>query len=210
MDINHHNVGEMLLESSARVKDTVADCLNLYKRIKWETVSFIIPTNPEPSHRPRLSGYRVYVPGAAKHQSYFNKHVLPKLNGLFIYTPCKIKIDIFVQTPKSFSTTQKILAEMKILRPWGNIGDVDNFEKALLDQLQPNEKRGHRGIMANDSLVIESHTNKYYSMTPRYEVTIEFMNKIPDVLFKILKMKDDYDLPSDVRPRHKIKIKNKE
>ena len=99
---------------------------------------------------------------------------------------------------------------MKILRPWGNIGDVDNFEKALLDQLQPNEKRGHRGIMANDSLVIESHTNKYYSMTPRYEVTIEFMNKIPDVLFKILKMKDDYDLPSDVRPRHKIKIKNKE
>ena len=44
----------------------------------------------------------------------------------------EIKADIFVQTPKSFTDCQKILAEMRILRPWGNIGDVDNFEKGVL------------------------------------------------------------------------------
>lgn len=187
-DINQDNVHKLLTEANNRTRSFVAECVNAYKSIRWKTVSFIIPTEPIPSHRPRLSGYRVYVPGAAKNQSFFNKHVLPTLNGLFITTPCKIKSDIYVKTPKSFSMGQKILAEMRILRPWGNIGDVDNFEKAIYDQMQPNEKRGHAGIMSNDSLIIEAHTNKYYSMTPRTEVTISFMGKIPDALKKVLRM----------------------
>jgi len=188
--IGDENISSLLNEANGRTRSFVAECINAYKAIRWKTVSFIIPTEPIPSHRPRLSGYRVYVPGAAKNQAFFNKHVLPTLNGLFITTPCKIKSDIFVKTPKSFNMAQKILAEMRILRPWGNVGDVDNYEKSIYDQMQPNEKRGHVGIMQNDSLIIEAHTNKYYSITPRTEITISFMGKIPDKLKKVLRMRD--------------------
>ena len=190
MDINVKNVNEMIKSVSTSVANNVAGVVSVYQSIKWKKVSFIIPTTPEPSHRPRLCGYRVYVPGAAKNQAFFNRVVLPTLNGLFISTPCKIKVDIYAPTPKSFTKTQQILAEMKILRPWGNTGDVDNYEKAVLDMMQPNEKRSHVGIMANDCLVVESNMSKYYSKNPRYEVTLTYMGKIPKEIKKILRLDD--------------------
>lgn len=199
MSQNPISPAELLQRVSSRVRLMVVDCIEAYKLIKWKTVTFRIPIAPEPSHRPRLSGYRVYVPGAAKNQSFFNRNVTPTLNGLFITTPCRIKADIYVKTPKSFTECQKILAEMNIIRPWGNIGDVDNFEKAIYDMMQPNEKRNHRGIMANDSLIIEAHTNKYYSEDPRYEISISYMTKVPDRLMRILRMRNDYDLPPDLQ-----------
>lgn len=188
MDINFNNTKDLLLNASARVCGMVERLAGFNKGIKWKTVSFIIPIEPEPSHRPRLCGNRIYVPGAAKHQRYFDKNIRPKLNGLFINTPCKLNADVYCKTPSSFTQTQKILAEMKILRPWGNIGDVDNFLKTLMDQIQPNEHRGHVGIMSNDCLVISSNVNKYYSMTPRSEITITYMAKIPDELKNVLRI----------------------
>ena len=190
MDINQKNVEQMLHDVSGNIQAKVSDILGVFSGIKWNKVSFIIPTVPVPSHRPRLCGYRVYVPGAAKNQSFFNRNVLPKLNGLFITTPCKMKVDIFCKTPTSFTKTQQILAEMKVIRPWGNTGDVDNFDKAVFDMMQPNEKRGHVGIMSNDCLIIESHTNKYYSRTPRYEVTITYMDSVPESVAKVMRLDD--------------------
>lgn len=191
IDINQNNVNEMIKSVSSSVANNVANIVAMYTSIKWRKVSFTIPTVPEPSHRPRLSGYRVYVPGAAKNQSFFNRNVLPKLNGLFITTPCKIKVDIYVQTPKSFTKTQQILAEMKVLRPWTNNGDVDNFSKAVLDQMMPNEKRGHVGILKDDCLVIDLDAKKYYSSTPRYEVTITYMDKVPEPIKKTMRLDDN-------------------
>lgn len=54
--------------------------------------------------------------------------------------------------------------------------------------MQPNEKRNHIGIMSNDCLVIETVVNKYYSTTPRYEVIISYMDKIPPDLMKIMRL----------------------
>jgi Holliday junction resolvase RusA-like endonuclease len=190
MDMNQKNVEAMLNDATNSVQAKVSDILGVFSGIRWNKVSFMIPMVPVPSHRPRLCGYRVYVPGAAKNQSFFNRNVLPKLKGLFITTPCKIKVDIFCQTPKSFTKTQQILAEMKVIRPWGNTGDVDNFDKAVFDMMQPNEKRGHVGIMSNDCLIIESHTNKYYSRTPSYEVTITYMDSVPPSVAKVMRLDD--------------------
>lgn len=190
MDMNQKNVEAMLNDATNSVQAKVSDILGVFSGIRWNKISFMIPMVPVPSHRPRLCGYRVYVPGAAKNQSFFNRNVLPKLKGLFITTPCKIKVDIFCQTPKSFTKTQQILAEMKVIRPWGNTGDVDNFDKAVFDMMQPNEKRGHVGIMSNDCLIIESHTNKYYSRTPRYEVTITYMDSVPPSVAKVMRLDD--------------------
>ena len=175
-------------ELSTTVKNTVLSFIGVYKRIKWKSVSFTIPTIPVPSHRPRLSGYRVYVPVAARNAKFFNDVVRPTLNGLFITTPCKIKVDIFMPIPSSLTKSQKFLAEHGYIRPWGNIGDVDNFDKAVFDMMTHNEKRGKIGILEDDRLIIESHTNKYYSSTPRYEVTIEYMDKVPKALRKVMRL----------------------
>ena len=188
MDINQKNVEQMLHDVSGNIQAKVSDILGVFSSIKWNKVSFTIPTVPVPSHRPRLCGYRVYVPGAAKNQSFFNRNVLPKLNGLFITTPCKMKVDIFCKTPTSFTKTQQILAEMKVIRPWGNTGDVDNFAKAVMDQMMPNEKRGHVGILRDDCLVTDLDVKKYYSRTPRYEVTITYMTELPDSVKKVMRL----------------------
>lgn len=187
-DINLDNSNKLLEESNNKIKQFVAYVCKLYTKIRWKKVFLIIPTTPKPSKRPRLSGYRIYVPGAAKNAAFFEKNVLPLMNGLFITTPCKVKLDIFVETPVSFTKTRKCLAEMKFLRPWGSTGDVDNYEKAVYDMIQPNQKRGHTGILYDDSLIIEAHTRKFYSTTPRYELTIEYMHNIPDEILTVLRL----------------------
>ena len=188
MSIETDNIKALMEDCKPKIRDLVGIIAGRCSKIRWKSVSFIIPTKPVPSHRPRISGFRFYVPGATKNAAFFEKKVLPTLNGLFITTPCKMKLDIYVETPKSFTRTQKCLAELKYLRPWTATGDVDNFCKAVMDQMQPNAKRGNTGILMDDRLVIESHENKYYSITPRYEVTLSFMNKIPDELIKVLRL----------------------
>ena len=190
LDVNQENVNRMREEFQDSVCNKAAGIAALFQRIRWKHISFVIDTEPKPSKRPRLSGYRVYVPDAAKHQRYFNQNILPLLGDLFITTPCRVDADIYCETPKSFTKLQKLLAEMKILRPWGNIGDVDNFAKSIYDMMQPNENRGHIGIMTNDCLIVDSRVSKYYSVSPRYEITIDFMNKIPDELMKVLRLID--------------------
>ena len=188
MDINLENLNQMKNEYPESSINKAAGCAALFSRIRWKHIAFIIDTTPKASKRPRLCGYRVYVPGAAKNAAFFNNNVLPTLEEIFITTPCKIWVDYYMPTPESFSKTQKLLAEMKILRPWTNTGDIDNLQKATFDQIQPNEKRGHRGIMANDCLIIESHSNKYYSIHPRTEVKIAWMGNIPDTIKNVLRL----------------------
>lgn len=185
---NQEMVDALVQSASTSVKQNVSSVLAVFSDINWKRVKFTIPMIPVPSHRPRLCGYRVYVPGAAKNQSYFDRNIRPKLHGLFIDTPCKIEADIFCKTPMSFTKTQAILAEMGVLRPWVNTGDVDNYDKAIFDMMQPNEKRGHVGIMENDCLIIESKSNKYYSCNPRYEITITYMEKMPDSIRNVMRL----------------------
>ena len=188
-DVNFENTQNLMEEFGPKYTNTALTIKNLFqKKLRWKTVEFVFNVIPEPSHRPRLSGCRIYVPGAAKHQAYFHKNILPELNGLFITTPCKVDCKIFCQTPKSMSKVQKLLAEMGVIRPWGHIGDVDNYLKSYMDAIQPNEKRGHIGLMADDCLVIDSTVGKYYSITPRVEMRISFMGKLPDELAKILRI----------------------
>jgi Holliday junction resolvase RusA-like endonuclease len=190
MKSNQATIDALVKSASTSVQNNVSSILAVFSNIKWKRVKFDIPLIPVPSHRPRLCGYRVYVPGAAKNQAFFNKRVLPTLRGLFITTPCRVDADIYCETPKSFTKLQKLLAEMKILRPWGNIGDVDNFAKSIYDMMQPNENRGHVGIMENDCLIVDSRVSKYYSISPRYEISISFMDKIPEELMKVLRLED--------------------
>ena len=189
LDVNRENELKMREEFSNGILNNVAGAIGFIEYIKWNKIRIVINMEPKPSQRPRLSGYRVYVPGAYKNTAFFHKNVLPTLKGIWIDTPCKTKLDIYVKTPESFTKTQKLLAEMRILRPWAHIGDIDNYEKSVYDAIQGNQKRGHNGIMSDDSLIIESHSNKYYSISPRYEIEISYMKEIPEQIKSVLKLR---------------------
>ena len=189
-DINHENELQMREEFSNAIINKVETVIGYWGHVKWTTVKLLINMEPKPSQRPRLSGYRVYVPGAYKNTAFFHKNVFPELKDVWINKPCKTRIDIYVRTPASFSKAQKLLAEMKILRPWVRAGDIDNFEKSCLDAMVGNKKRGHKGIMSDDCIVIDMESHKYYSMSPRYEIEITYMNDIPECIKRILKIEE--------------------
>ena len=188
MDINKENVKQMESEYSDSILNNVAKVINDFQHIKWKIVKFTINREPKPSQRPRLSGYRIYVPGAARNTAYFSREVLPTLDGLWIDKPCKIKMDLYIHTTASFTKTQKMLAELKIIRPWVHCGDLDNFEKEVMDAMVGNRKRGHHGCMSDDCIVMDLESHKYYSMNPRTEIIVTYMDKIPKSIESMLRL----------------------
>lgn len=148
---------------------------NKIKRIKWKKLDFIMWKIPKPAARPRMNnsmGYaRIYVPGAAREGDWFEEFAKEK-NLPHINTPCIINAKIYEKTPSSFNIKNKVLSELNIIRPWKRTGDVDNFQKTLLDQFQ-------HYILSDDALVIDSHMELCYSIKPRVEVEIKYMETFP-------------------------------
>ena len=63
-----------------------------------------------------------------------------------------------------------MLAEMGMIRPLSK-PDFDNVEKKYSDMYNGN-------IWIDDSIVISSSFNKYYSELPRIEITLRYMNML--------------------------------
>lgn len=168
-----------------------SDVIAKVGRIKRKKIRFIIPLAPAPSHRPRVDANGMfYVPGAAKNNKFFSDKVYPTLKRIWVQYPCSIKLDIYVQTPPTWPKFKQFLAERKIIRPWHRVGDNDNFEKAVYDMMQPSEHRETNGILADDSLIVDNETHKYYSITPRYEVELTYVDYIPQELIDALEIRD--------------------
>ena len=87
-----------------------------------------------------------------------------------IYTPCSVKYDAYFKTPSIFNSKEKMLAELGLIRPLSK-PDFDNVEKKYSDMYTGN-------IWVDDSIVIESNFNKYYSELPRIEITLRCMNML--------------------------------
>lgn len=146
------------------------------KRIKTSKVKFTLWKVMKPSPRPRANrrmGYiRMYVPHAKENGDWFEEFF--KQNDLpFIETPCTLNMIIYEKTPSSFNMKNKVLAELGIIRPWKRTGDFDNYAKSVADMIQ-------HGMLKDDCLVITSHQELYYSIKPRAEVEIIYMNKFPE------------------------------
>lgn len=145
------------------------------KRIGSKVIKFTIWKWVRPSARPRVNnrhGYpHMYVPRAAENGKWFDEFY--KDSDLpFIDTPCKMNIDVYCPTPSSWSLMKKVLAEMKLLRPWNRTGDIDNYCKSILDMIQ-------HGMLSDDCLVIESRQRLFYSIKPHVDIEISYMNKFP-------------------------------
>lgn len=87
-----------------------------------------------------------------------------------IYTPCSVKYNAYFKTPSIFNSKEKMLAELGMIRPLSK-PDFDNVEKKYSDMYTGN-------IWVDDSIVIESNFNKYYSELPRIEITLRYMNML--------------------------------
>lgn len=144
---------------------------------------------PEGSHRPRfriinkrnfntaaiLSSQfvHVYTPYAAEDYRYMRQLCDQELMDLryLINTPCVIEYDAFFRTPSTYNTTDIFLAEMGLIRPAIQKPDWDNIGKKYCDMYNHN-------VWLDDSLVYDGRVMKFYSILPRIEINLKFLNTV--------------------------------
>ena len=62
---------------------------------------------------------------------------------------------------------EKMLAELGFIRPISK-PDFDNLAKTYSDMIQGS-------LLYDDQLIVEGRSSKYYSIKPRIEITLEYM-----------------------------------
>jgi Holliday junction resolvase RusA-like endonuclease len=113
----------------------------------------------------------VYVPGAGEDRQFMRKLAKEELLQLdsLISTPCEIEYTAFFKTPSSLSVVDTFLAEIGIIRPPFQKPDWDNIGKKYCDMFNSN-------IWMDDTLVIDGSVHKYYSILPRVEIKLRYLN----------------------------------
>lgn len=102
-------------------------------------------------------------------QRLLTQNDFAQLNQL-IYTPCNVDINAFLQTPTYYSKQDIILAEIGLERPI-NKPDWDNIEKKYSDMFNKN-------IWLDDTLVVDGAIHRYYSILPRIEIRVRYLNML--------------------------------
>lgn len=87
-----------------------------------------------------------------------------------ICTPCVIDIYTFFKTPSYYNKEDTILAEIGIHRPITK-PDWDNAAKKYSDMFNAN-------IWLDDTLVVDGSVHKYYSVLPRVEIRLRYLNMV--------------------------------
>ena len=87
-----------------------------------------------------------------------------------IKTPCYVYYEAYIKTPKTFNVKDTFLAELGVIRPICK-PDFDNMEKKYADMYNGN-------VWLDDSLVIESSMKKFYSILPRVEIRLRYLNML--------------------------------
>lgn len=85
-------------------------------------------------------------------------------------TPLEIIYDCYFKTPSAFNRTDVFLAETGIIRPITK-PDWDNVGKKYSDMYNSN-------IWLDDSFVVSGTVNKYYSILPRVEIRLRYLNML--------------------------------
>lgn len=172
----------------SRMNDIIEKKRNMETYLQYYTYKLVLYEDPEGAKRPRFrlvnrKNYmnvaiqakdfvHVYSPNAADDHRFMHRLVdqeLIQLNGL-ISTPMQVSINTFSHTPSYFNQADTILAEIGLHRPMQK-PDVDNIEKKYYDAFNYN-------IWLDDSLIVDADIHKYYSVLPRLEIYIRYLNYI--------------------------------
>lgn len=114
----------------------------------------------------------VYSPNAKEDYLFMKRlteYELLELNNL-ICTPCVIEYRTYHKTPSTYNTTDTFLSEIGLHRPL-NKPDWDNLGKKYCDMSNHN-------IWLDDSFVIEGTVKKFFSILPRIEISIKYLNML--------------------------------
>lgn len=131
----------------------------------------------------------VYTPNAAEDHVYMKQLTE---EGCDIYkgllnTPCIIEYNAYLPTPKYFNVTDTFLSEIGLKRPNISKPDWDNIGKKYCDMYNHN-------IWLDDSMVITGTVNKYYSILPRIEIYLKYLNVVYNKSqYKSIIDRKDYD-----------------
>ena len=87
-----------------------------------------------------------------------------------IYTPCIVEFNAYFKTPSAFNVIDTFLAEIGLIRPLVK-PDWDNIGKKYSDMFNSN-------IWLDDTLVISGTVNRYYSILPRVEIKLRYLNML--------------------------------
>lgn len=136
-----------------------------FRIINRSNLSNMALSNPNFVHVYSLTGYEdnVYMKRLVTEQE------LEGLNSV-IYTPCIVDMNAYLKTPNSFNRKETILSEVGLIRPITK-PDWDNIEKKYSDMLNKN-------VWLDDTLVVDGAIHRYYSVLPRIEIRIKFLNQL--------------------------------
>ena len=175
--------------SPKKMDDIIEKKRNMETFLQYYDIKIILYEDPEGAKRPRFrlvnrknlansamtnsQFVHVYSITGAEDNKFMNRLVteqdLMPLNQL-ICTPCNIVFDAFIKTPSAFNRVDTFLSEIGIIRPIPK-PDWDNIGKKYSDMYNSN-------IWLDDSLVISGTVNKYYSILPRVEIHLRYLNML--------------------------------
>lgn len=151
----------------SRCKTTLYNEISRISKISWKKISYTIYLLPKGTPRPRQGkGGIFYVKGAKDNKKLMEEFVKGQDINLII-TPIKFICKSYYPIPKSMNPIEKLLCEFGFARPMST-PDWDNVAKAYCDMI-----KGF--LIYDDAQIIEGVSTKYYSIKPRIEVTIEYM-----------------------------------
>ena len=196
--IDLYHLSENKMDEILKKRDTMIENICFYD---FKVVQLL--EEPEGAERPRFrltkrnfvdaaiqtSFVHIYSPNASDDQKYMKKLTQDELLPLYglINTPCEIKYDAFIKTPNYFNVTDKFLAEIGLIRPEIKKPDWDNLGKKYSDMYNFN-------IWLDDSQVIDGEVHKYYSILPRVEIYLRYMNVVyTKHSYKNIIKRSDYD-----------------
>lgn len=177
-----------------KISDKKADrILNLRNEMintfRYDTISFVLYEIPAGKERPRFriiskkqlissainnpNFVHVYSLSGHDDHVYMNRIVnnsdIIQLDQL-LCTPVYAEFISYFPTPKSYSQERKFLAEIGLDRPLSK-PDFDNIEKKYADMFNTT-------IWLDDIFVVDSCVHKFYSILPRLEIRLHFMNMV--------------------------------
>lgn len=190
--------------SPSKMDDIITKKRNMQEYLHYYSLKIVLYEDPEGAKRPRFrlinrknfmneaikskSFVHVYSPNAAEDHKYIHKLLdeeLIQLNNL-IATPIQICINVFFKTPSYFNQTDIILAEIGLHRHIQK-PDWDNIGKKYTDMFNEN-------IWLDDNMVIDGEVHKYYSILPRVEIYIKYLNCITSAYqYNQIVNRKDYD-----------------
>lgn len=176
--MDYYKINNKLAQEILSQRD---DMLN---QLQYYNYKVILYEEPEGAKRPRFrfckksitSGARdgfihVYSPDASAGSNQMRKLVteneLYHLDRL-ICTPCVVTFNAYFKTPSYFNRKEIFLAEIGLEDPFTK-PDFDNIAKKYSDMYNSN-------VWIDDALTKSGTVNKFYSILPRVEVDLYFLN----------------------------------